>query len=73
MKGLSDELKHARLGKNIKMMHLDQKRKLFDDIMDETVDPDILTRGTILHKINACGMAFSSLYVGYSKARLISL
>ena len=34
---------------------------------------DILTRGTILHRINACGMAFSSLYVGYSKARLISL
>jgi hypothetical protein len=33
MKGLSAEPKHARLGKNIKMMHLDQKRKLFDDIM----------------------------------------
>ena len=43
MKGLSDELKHARLGKNIKMMHLDQKRKLFDDIMDEIVDPLIQT------------------------------
>jgi hypothetical protein len=43
MKGLSAEPKHARLGKNIKMMHLDQKRKLFDDIMDETVDPLIQT------------------------------
>ena len=43
MKGLGDEPKHARLGKNIKMMHLDQKRKLFDDIMDETVDPLIQT------------------------------
>lgn len=43
MKGLSDEPKHARLGKNIKMMHLDQKRKLFDDIMDEIVDPLIQT------------------------------
>ena len=43
MKGLSDEPKHARLGKNIKMMLLDQKRKLFDDIMDEIVDPLIQT------------------------------
>ena len=38
MNGLTSEPKHPLLKKNIKMMHNDHERKLFDTLMDEIVD-----------------------------------
>ena len=60
---MNDEPKHPKLKKNLKMMHNDLKKNLFDNLMDEIVDSlsQVYTEEVNSHVQIQCFLAITPL------------